>query len=104
MSNALAFATPDTINAADLARAETDAAIAAAAGFSLADPIYALGTPVNAIGVDNYRRSRTDFEALPLLGSVAAGAVARIAAEQRRDIPTTFGALQMLGDGTVKRQ
>ena len=46
-------------------RAFLDEAEAIAAGFSLEPPIYALGTVVNETGVENFKRSRLEFVAMP---------------------------------------
>ena len=67
ISNPLVSTNPAPVSAPpspDTERALADEAAARLAGFSLRPPIYALGTAVNATGVENFRQSRQAFESM----------------------------------------
>jgi hypothetical protein len=91
----------ENVNEQDLKRAETDLQIAEKAGFTLAAPIYALGTPVNEVGAKNYRASRKSFEKLPTFKCLAKDALATIEAEHRKDVHHNLCDLFMHEDGSV---
>jgi hypothetical protein len=92
----------DTIDAADRARAYEDYTVAVKAGFTFTQGLrYALGEPVNRMGVENLSRSRMDFEERPLLDVVVGAARDVIAAEERRDHEVSMADLRMMPDGRL---
>lgn len=90
------------INPEDLKRVETEEDIAVKAGFALQAPIYALGTPVNEVGEENYRASRRDFEKLPAFKRLVKDALAQIENEKRADGHGKLSDLKMVQDGTIE--
>lgn len=91
----------ENINTEDLKRAETDIQIAEKAGFNLKAPLYALGTPVDEVGAENYRASRKSFEKLPTFKRLVKDALATIESENRKDAHHNLCDLYMHEDGTV---
>ncbi len=85
-----------------LARLREQEVIAARAGISLPPPIYALGTPVVALGRDNFVAKRTAWESLPAFPDVCIDGIDRIVAEGRDDVPVRMGDLSMRPDGAVR--
>ena len=67
------------------ARSKADELKARELGFSPAPPVFEIGTKVNAIGVGNFRQSRTDWEAKPRLPDLARNFADLIRAERRAD-------------------
>lgn len=92
-----------TITAENLERLTLQERLASANGFSLAPPIYALGTPVNETGVANFRKSRQEFESLPPAAIVFAPFLNRVASEVRRDVTVRVNELRMSADGRICR-
>src|SRR5258708_4186607 len=90
------------INPDDLKRVETEEDIAIKAGFALQAPIYALGTPVNEVGEENYRALRRDFEKLPVFKRLVKDALAQIEGEKRADGHGKICDLKMSEDGTIE--
>jgi len=70
----------------DLDRVNRDKDFAEVMGFKLKPTVYAMGTPVNQVGIDNYKASRTEYENLPLAEEVAESISQKIASEHRLDI------------------
>jgi hypothetical protein len=75
--------------------------MARAAGLSLPPPVYALGTPVVQLGVDNFRAKRLEWEARPSFGSVCTDAIERIHAEARSNVEVKLSDLYMSRDGKL---
>lgn len=92
------------ITTENLERLTLQERLASANGFSLKAPIYALGTPVNDTGRENFRKSRQTFENLPLAGTVFAPFLNRVAAEVRKDVTVRVNDLQMTDDGRIIRR
>ena len=90
-------------SASDLERLQEDEAAAKAAGFAVAPPMYALGTPCISLGHENYRASRQQFEQLPLARPVIESLVQRILLEDRRDATVGVNSLVMLDNGQISR-
>lgn len=86
------------------ARSETDEAAARAAGFSPAPPVYAIGTRVIAVGEQNYRQSRMEYDAMPS-APLALGMLAhQVEGEMRRDEPVLATEVRMdPADGALIR-
>lgn len=74
------------------------------AGFSLVPPIFTLGTRVVAVGAENFRRSREQFESLPRADMALNNLVTRVQAEQRKDTEVAIRELKMLDDGRIARE
>lgn len=85
------------------ARAKADEAAAKAAGFSVAPPVYEIGSLVNAIGVENFRASRSEYEAMPSVAEACEKLIKQVASECRSDLVVRAVDLQMLEDGRVTR-
>lgn len=85
------------------ARAEADEAAAIAAGWSLAPPVYAIGSKVNSIGVANFRASRQAHDAMPTVTEACTKLVNLVAGEDRQDLIVKVPTLTMLADGRITR-
>lgn len=83
------------------ARAAADEVVAKSLGFSPKPPVYAIGTVVNSVGVDNFRASREEWSAMPALPELAATFTDRIALEQRTDVLVAAPELFALSDGRL---
>ncbi|MGP1681643.1 MAG: hypothetical protein ACTS8S_04875, partial [Giesbergeria sp.] len=68
-------------------RATADQHLAEELGFSVAPPIYAIGTRVLEIGVDNARQMQVEHDKKPPAQEVARQLVRLVQAEQRYDLP-----------------
>lgn len=84
-------------------RALADERAATAAGFSIKPPIYAIGSRVNSLGVENFKASRENFEALPLAHTACDRLAELVAAEGRADHVVRAPDLRMLEDGRLTR-
>lgn len=84
------------------ARSEHDLAMARAAGFAPAATLYERGTAVVDVGVENARKSRQEFEDMPLTSEACASLIDRIRAEDREDVTSAFGKLRMGADGRIE--
>ena len=93
----------ERIDAGGRARALADKATAQALGFKTADTVYAIGTVVNSIGVDNMTLSRSDWAANPTLPEAARAFKARIAAEDRQELRVSVPSLKATPDGNLTR-
>jgi hypothetical protein len=91
----------ERICAEGVIRATADAKAAAALGFPVRPTVYALGTVVNSIGVDNFRESRCEVEALPRLPELARTFTDRIASELRVDRLVDARQSMMTTDGKL---
>jgi hypothetical protein len=83
------------------ARAKADEDAARAAGFSPKPPIYQIGTLVNELGIENFKASRADHDAKPLLGDAVAKLIATVQAERRVDRKTAIPELRMHPSGML---
>ena len=83
-------------------QAEVDAALRAL-GIAPTPPVYAAGSVVHPVGVDNFRISRQEWSALPTVDEGVAAVVERIRAEKRKDILVKVTDLRMNDDGTITR-
>jgi hypothetical protein len=77
-----------TIVADGLSRSESDRAAAEAAGYATAETVYARGTAVIDVGVENARESYNEWLAMPRTVDACEALVRRVEAEDRRDIET----------------
>jgi hypothetical protein len=95
-------ATPD-FTTADATRARDDEVLALKNGFASRPPLYALGTPVNELGVENFRQSRAEFEALPFANDVCDELVSQVEAEKRENVIAKATELHMMHDGWLRQ-
>ena len=79
----------------DRDRAVADEALARESGFAPKDPVYAIGTPVNELGVANFKRSRQDFDKLPTVEQAMRRLGDKVRAEAREDWEVHTGDLKM---------
>ena len=77
------------------ARITADMATMKAAGFALAQPLFAAGTRLVAEGVERAATLRQEFEAKPLVGDALRDLQQRIADEQRRDVVVPASSIRM---------
>lgn len=84
-----------TVDQAGVRRAKADEEAAIKAGHSLKPPVYTLGTLVNSTGVENFKASRKEWDALPLLGEGCQEIIAQVAKEQREDLVAEVPSLYM---------
>jgi hypothetical protein len=74
------------VSALGAERATRDATTLTALGFTVPPPLFAVGSLVNQTGVENAKRKRLAFEALPALKPALYDFRAKILSENRRDI------------------
>lgn len=89
------------VSATAKARSEADAAAAVAAGFSVKRPLFARGTLLMVVGVENARNARVEFGVMPSTPEACADVVNAVKAEERRDMPVVIGALRMTSRGNL---
>jgi len=88
-----------TVSAEGKARSQADFDAAVAAGFAPAASLYERGTMVVDAGVDNARRARVEYDALPLVVDYCRDFENQIAAEERRDVKYPLGKVRMSASG-----
>lgn len=91
-------------DATDIARAENDARIARAAGFTLPATVVPFGTKVIPEGQDRYRQSRATWEDMAGAGAVLAGLGDRVRAERRSERVMALRDLEMAPTGELQRR
>jgi hypothetical protein len=91
----------ERVDAAGAARASADEAIAKSLGFSSKPPVFEIGTVVNSTGVDNFRRSRQEWSAMPALPELARSFTDRVRAEQRKDLLVDATTCRVSTDGMI---
>lgn len=79
----------------DLERVKRQAQAAAEVGFAHQDPVYALGTPVVSLGVENARLARTEFETLPGAVEALENLKDRVKLEKRKDVKVNASKLRI---------
>jgi antitoxin component of RelBE/YafQ-DinJ toxin-antitoxin module len=94
-------ASSDPVSTSGKIRSMIDFAEAEAAGFAPQQSIYERGTKVVELGVKNARRSRQQWEKMPLVDDYTSEFVERIEAEKREDESVDAYALRMTKDGRV---
>lgn len=85
------------------ARAKADEVAALEAGFSIAPPVYEIGSMVNQTGVDNFRASREEFDKMPTAVEACTRLADQIRDEQRVDVVCNVTDLRMDDDGCLTR-
>jgi hypothetical protein len=90
-----------TVSTEGKIRSMIDFAEAEAAGFAPKQSIYERGTMVVDMGVSNAKRSRKDWEAMPLVDDYTNEFEERIAAEERSDESVDAFGLRMTKDGRI---
>lgn len=83
------------ISAEGKARSQADFDAAERAGFAPAQSIFERGTKVIQMGVDNARKARAEFDAMPTSVDGCDEFIAQIAQEQRADIDTEVRSMCM---------
>jgi hypothetical protein len=84
------------------ARIAGQAELAEASGFAPAPPLYAAGTRVIDMGVENARREQMDHDAKPAARDLARQLVLAVQAEGRKDTaPIRVGSLRMTESGAI---
>ncbi len=78
-------------------------AISRAAGFSLQPTLFAIGTKVNSTGVENFKRSRAKYEALPSAEEAIEDLISKVEKEDRREKIISTRDLIMLPNGELSR-
>lgn len=83
-------------------RATSDEHEAIEAGFAPKPPIYAIGTRVNSIGVDNAREMQLEHDAKPTARELATNLIKLVKAEDRVDLdPKLLSDTRMLENGQL---
>lgn len=90
-----------TVSTEGKIRSMIDFAEAEAAGFAPKQSIYERGTMVVDMGVSNAKRSRKQWEAMPLVDDYTSEFSERIGAEERSDESVDAFALRMTKDGRI---
>lgn len=85
----------------NMARLTMQERLARANGFAMKPPIFALGTPVIDLGVQNLKRSRQEFDALPDAEVVFSRFIDRVVAEMRKDFTVSVRDLTLREDGIL---
>ena len=98
-----AVASGPGVDADDVQRALDDEKLAREAGFAAKPQIFALGTPVNSLGRDNFRKSRQQVDDLPLTLAAMPALRNRVRAECRTIVEVPSNELRMLDDGRITR-
>ena len=91
------------INEEGKLRAVIDEALAKEAGFSLAPPVWAIGTSVNETGIKNFKRSREEYENLPLTIDAMDSLIDRVKSEGREEAIISSNEIMMLPNGLLTR-
>lgn len=91
------------VSAEGAARAQSDEDAAVLAGFTVAPPVYEIGSLVNSTGVENFRSSREEFEKMPTAVEVCRKLADQVKSEDRVDIILPVTELRMLDNGQLTR-
>lgn len=91
------------ISAEGKARAEADEAAAVELGWSLAPPVYAIGSKVNSTGVANFRASRVEHDSKASVEDACGKLIDLVYKEDRTDHVIKVPALKMLDNGMLTR-
>lgn len=82
-------------------RAKRDQATAKANGFSLGQEFFAVGSLLYGVGVENARRERQAWEALPPAEKVCSDGIKRIQHEDRSDVTIDASSLALAPTGVL---
>ena len=93
----------EAVDTAGADRAAKDEATCARLGLALPPAFFALGTTLVDIGVDNARKSREDFEALPRAVDACAALEAEVIAEDRKAVAVGLSDLKLTERGLLTR-
>lgn len=88
-----------TVSVEGKARSQADFDAAVAAGFAPKASLFERGTTVVQTGVDNARRARVAYDALPLVVDYCRDFEAQIAAEERTDVKYPLAEVRMSTPG-----
>jgi len=95
------FVRGSTVDVEAKERALTDERAAIDAGFAPKPPLYAIGTMVLDVGVENAREKRQQWERMPLVHGACSDFIERVQREQRRDVTVEMRALKMRVNGRL---
>lgn len=84
------------------ARAMADEVLAVESGWSLAPPVYTIGSLVNATGVANFKASRIEHDEKPSVSEACGKLIDVVKAENRKDIVVKVPDLTMLANGDLR--
>lgn len=87
------FVRGETVVASGKARSQRDFDAAVAAGFTPAKTLYERGTAVIDLGVENARRARLEFDAMPTTTETCADLARVVLSENRRDIEREYASI-----------
>ncbi len=104
VADILATDVKNNISSTGLLRAMIDEASATESGFSVAPPLFAIGTKVNELGVENFAASRLEFEAKPDVSTACSKLIAQIQSEDRREAVVSTNELVILPNGLLTRK
>lgn len=92
----------ESVSASGKARAERDEKLALENGFAPKPPIYAIGTRVNELGVENATRSQNEHAAKPWAQDAMSQLAVEVKAESRMDLPSLrLADLRMTTSGRI---
>lgn len=93
----------ETVDIAGADRAAADETTCTRLGIALPPAFFALGTTLVDIGVDNARKARESFEALPPASEACAALAAEVDAEDRRSVAAGLSDLTLSPRGELAR-
>lgn len=71
------------------------------AGFSPAQPLFAIGTRLAEVGKDNFKQSRLEYEQMPTVEEALTGLIETVRNEQRQDFDVQSKDVRALADGRL---
>lgn len=92
---------PGAVSDIAVARIQRHQRMLAERGIALPPPVYAPGTKVVQLGLDNFRTSRQSWEDMPLTVDGLQGVYEAVRAENREDHVVRVRDLRMASDGTL---
>ena len=90
-----------TVDKEGATRSIEDEAAAIAAGFTPAPPLFTVGTMVVDAGVENFKQSRLEFDALPHVAEACDQLIEQVKGEERRDQKVKVPTLEYSADGNL---
>lgn len=92
---------PGAVDAKGEARVNRDMTDLTAEGFALKRPLFAAGSRVVDVGVENAKLSRSQWAALPSAEEACATLASEVRAERRQNTHIDARAIRMASDGTL---
>ena len=93
----------ETVDTAGADRSAADETTCARFGIALPPAFFALGTTLVDVGVDNARKARAAFEALPPASEACQALAAEVTAEDRVSIAASLSDLSITANGELAR-